>query len=179
MQISKATRQTFLGFFASHIAFSVLLDGQILLPPSVFPQAIRDVREFYVVTFADPLIRGPPFYPWFQSLVLFELIFQVPYFVVACKILSSSSQALFVTVPRWFRALSIIYGAHAATTLVPILGHILSNPTNTLSEKAILFGFYFPYFVFPASWVYILSQPEEKEDAESSKNNNTTAKKVE
>ena len=43
----------------------------------------------------------------------------------------------------------IIYGTHVSTTLVPILAEFLFSKTNTTTEKAILFSFYFPYFIIP------------------------------
>jgi hypothetical protein len=166
--ISDTTRLVFLCFFASHIPISLLLDGQIFLPLHWFPQVIQDVRGFYVSTFCDTLIAGPPFHTWFQSLVACELLFQVPYFVLAVHMLLRSSKRTTTTtmmmLPRWFQSLSIIYGTHAATTLVPILASILWDDEITSSEKLILFGFYLPYFLFPASWVYIMVRDDDDEE---------------
>lgn len=164
MMISNTTRLVFLCFFASHIPISLLLDGQIVLPLKWFPQVIQDVRDFYVSTFRDSLIAGPPFHTWFQSLVACELFFQVPYFVLAVNMLLSKRTTM---LPRWFQSLSIIYGTHAATTLVPIVASTLWDDETTSSEKLILFGFYLPYFIFPVSWVYIMVRDDDDDKAKS------------
>jgi hypothetical protein len=170
MTLSDSTRLIFTGFFASHIPISLLLDGQVVFPAQWFPEVIQNVREFYVATFRDPLMTGPPFDPWFQSLVVCELLLQVPYFFLAVHMLTKTETTTKnqIRLPSWFRSLSIVYGAHTATTLVPILATILLHDDISTFEKMTLFGFYAPYFLLPASWAYImmLSQEEEKSKSE-------------
>ena len=58
---------------------------------------------------------------------------------------------------KWIRLPSIIYGTHVATTLVPILSHVLlydfsksDNPGPETSEERMKLGaIYFPYLLVP------------------------------
>lgn len=58
---------------------------------------------------------------------------------------------------RWIRTPTILYATHVATTLLPILSHILfyqfpgkpiSGP-QTSQERWLLFSIYFPYLLVP------------------------------
>ena len=109
-------------------------------------------------------IAGPP-QTWFQALVACELCLEVPYFFLSLRMLLSSSSQL----PRWFRWISIVYGARAATTLVPILAATLSNKENPVSEKMILFGFYLPYLLVPLCWVYTRIQYKDACDEDAAR----------
>ena len=56
---------------------------------------------------------------WFKSLILFELLFQLPFFFVGYH--------AFYHGRNWVRIPGIAYGVHTATTLIPILAEILTD----------------------------------------------------
>eukprot|EP00579_Thalassiosira_antarctica_P032036 CAMPEP_0201993108 /NCGR_PEP_ID=MMETSP0905-20130828/1447_1 /ASSEMBLY_ACC=CAM_ASM_000554 /TAXON_ID=420261 /ORGANISM="Thalassiosira antarctica, Strain CCMP982" /LENGTH=84 /DNA_ID=CAMNT_0048547893 /DNA_START=46 /DNA_END=296 /DNA_ORIENTATION=+ len=76
------TRTAFLCFFISHIPITFLIDGQAFFPRHYYPQVLRDVGDWYAITFKDKLMTHPP-QPWFSSLVSLEVLFQLPFFLVA------------------------------------------------------------------------------------------------
>lgn len=114
-----ATRTAFLIFFLSHIPITIFVDSQALLPAWLYPQAVQDLLDFYVSFVNDPLMARPIFAgPWFQSFVLGEFLFQLPFFCLAVRMMLSSQ---LLTWPDWFRTACIIYGTHTSTTLILFL----------------------------------------------------------
>ena len=81
-ELSGIVRLLFLGFFASHIPITFLIDGQALLSPAFYPKFARDALDWYTSTFQDHLMQRPHDL-WFKSMVACELLFQVPFFIVA------------------------------------------------------------------------------------------------
>lgn len=154
------TRSAFIGFFASHIVFTIIIDAQALLPPSIYPQALKDLLSWYSSTLNDPLMSNPRNILWFQSLICCECIFQVPYFFAALKMLLSNQTSGY---PDWFRSASIAYGAHTATTMAPILATLATNEKATWVERSVIVSVYLPYLVFPV-WIMLLAafSPSEK-----------------
>ena len=150
-----ATRTAFLLFFASHIPITLLVDGQAFLPRSLYPTAIQDVLNWYTTTFADNLMRPPSYDVWFSSVVACEILFQLPFFAYAVYALLDPAR---VNGRGGFRSACLIYGSHTATTLVPILATIATDPET---KKATLFCFYLPYLVFPVWLVYIAVRNED------------------
>ena len=153
-----ATRTAFLLFFASHIPITLLVDGQAFLPRSLYPTAIQDVLNWYTKTFADNLMRPPSYDVWFSSVVACEILFQLPFFVYAVYALLDTAR---VNGKGGFRSACLIYGSHTATTLVPILATIATDPETNWAQRATLFGFYLPYLVLPAWLVYIAVRNED------------------
>lgn len=76
------TRLLFLVFFASHIPITFLIDCQVILPASIYPKFAREGLDWYTDTFNDHLMQGPHDI-WFKSIVLCELLFQVPFFITS------------------------------------------------------------------------------------------------
>eukprot|EP00035_Acanthoeca_spectabilis_P005550 m.115106 g.115106 ORF g.115106 m.115106 type:complete len:127 (-) comp13076_c0_seq2:376-756(-) len=67
-----------LGFFASHIPITILIDSQAVFPRSVYPQGATDLVDWYAHEFHDPYMEaGRPIQWWFTSFVVCELLFQV------------------------------------------------------------------------------------------------------
>lgn len=131
---------------------------------SYYPQALRDVVDWYAATFKDKLMEHPP-QPWFSSLVFLEVTFQLPFFFLAVyAILKSNGKANttnnIIRGDGIFRSLCMIYGSSTATTLVPIFASIFSDQSTTLGEKGVLLGFYIPYLVFPLWLVAIAAMNE-------------------
>ncbi|KAI8094889.1 transmembrane protein 6/97 [Gilbertella persicaria] len=128
-------------YFSSHILATCCIDSQAFLPSEWYPQVLKDLLSFYVHTYKDPFMGNPDY--WFKSFVVCELVFQLPFFVYACIGLLKNTQHL--------RFPLAIYGAHVATTVLPLLAEVLLNPEHKLNwtEKVILCGFYGPYFALP------------------------------
>jgi len=149
--LSGGTRLAFLGFFASHIFVTLFMTAQTILPPWIYPDFMTGLLPFYASQFNDTLMMLP-FDLWFRSLVAVEVLVQVPFFVVAVCILSNADK---YSGSGWFKTTCLLYGSHAATTLIPILAITLFNEINSVSEKVVLLSFYFPYLIFPAWLIYI------------------------
>lgn len=148
-----ATRMAFLIFFVSHIPITLFVDSQALLPASWHPQAVKDLLDMYVDFCQDPLMARPTFAgPWFQSFVVGELLFQLPFFIVAVRMLRNGQS----TWPDWFRTACIVYGSHTSTTLIPILATVITYPETTVLHKVMTAAVYAPYAFFPL-WLTILA----------------------
>lgn len=125
-------------YFLTHIPISLLIDlqgnwGQL------YPQLLQDLISWYVVNFKDFLMGTPPI--WFRSFIVCEALFQLPFFFFAIYAL-------------WFklnviRIPAIVYSAHVATTLIPILAEFAASPSMTSSHKMTLFVIYSPYLIIP------------------------------
>lgn len=134
-----------IGYFASHIPITIFIDAQAVLPPSLFPALARDFLAWFCDTWRDPLMcAAPGSAPWFAAIVSAELLFQLPFFFVA----------LFAWIARreWLRLPLIFYGAHTATTLVPIYGTLVdafSRGRIDSSRFIFLAAVYAPYLIMP------------------------------
>jgi hypothetical protein len=171
-----ATRMAFLGFWASHIFFTIIIDGQVVLPQWLFPPLLRDLLAWYAALLNDPLMSnssnnnstnsssdsssnsdsstGTGGLLWFQALVTCELCFQLPFFIVAVRMLNNNKHNYY---PNWFRHACIAYGAHTATTMAPILATLISNTeAATVPERVIITALYLPYLIFPL-WILLLA----------------------
>ena len=107
----------------------------------------------------DELMMHPP--TWFSSLVLIELVFQVPFFFLAVyAIARRANDKAVVRGDGVFRSLCMIYGSSTATTLIPIFASILTQRDTTVAEKCTLLCFYLPYIIFPL-WLVAIAVCEE------------------
>ena len=142
-------RTAMLVFFLSHLPTTILLDSQALGTSSfIHPQWAISLLNFYQTGLQDPLMRQPCDL-WFQSFIFCECFVQLPFFLVAIQQFLSNKYA------RWFPSLSLLYGVHVLTTLVPIYLHLLtSTEIDTVAQKAILSCIYAPYVIFPALLVH-------------------------
>ena len=163
------TKVAFYWFFLTHIPITLMIDGQAIFA-SYYPQILRHfVQDIYAENFGDILMSGrqqPNGYPiWFQSIVLFEILFQLPFFFVSVHIIGGSGhnnngndhnnknnqEGFTTTYPEWFRMACIVYGSHVATTLVPIFGTFVcaNEDEMTTIQKIIIVSVYLPYLIFP------------------------------
>jgi hypothetical protein len=78
---------------------------------------------------------------WFKSFVWCELLFQLPLFFFAAYALWHRRD--------WIRVPLMIYGAHVATTVLPIGAHFIFDVDLPFVEKIPLLCFYMPYFAIP------------------------------
>jgi hypothetical protein len=107
----------------------------------------------------DKLMMHPP--TWFSSLVVIELVFQVPFFFLAVyAIARRSNDKAVVRGDGVFRSMCMIYGSSTATTLIPIFASILTQRDTTVAEKGVLLCFYLPYIIFPL-WLVVIAVCEE------------------
>ncbi|XP_027003343.1 sigma intracellular receptor 2 [Tachysurus fulvidraco] len=144
----RALELVFFFYFASHIPITLFIDLQALLPEHVFPQAFKDVLRWYASEFRDPMVLDPPV--WFKSFIFCEALVQLPFFPVA-------AYAFFKGSCRWIRTPAILYSVHVATSLIPILSHVLlynfplaplPGP-QTSKERWALVCVYAPYLIIP------------------------------
>lgn len=151
-----STRLSFLAFFGSHIAASLLIDAQAVLPPSIVPTGLQSLLGWYAQILKDPLMSRPQEILWFRSLICCELLFQVPYFFMACFYLFDSRRSSY---PLGFQYASIAYASHTATTLVPILATLATNTAATTTQRNLAITVYLPYLVFPLWLLYLATRP--------------------
>lgn len=145
----------FFFYFASHIPITLFIDLQALLPGHVYPQPLRDLLKWYAEEFKDPMMMDPP--EWFKSFVYCEALFQMPFFPIA-------AYAFLKGGCKWIRIPAIIYSVHVATTLLPILGHILFHQfpmephpgPQTMQERWLLVSIYVPYLLVPLLIVFTM-----------------------
>ena len=144
---SSLANNLILFYFLIHIPITLLLDAQVVLPPSLFPQFFVDAMNGYAATCEDRMVSGRP--TWFWSMTFVETFVQLPYFFL--------SAYAFVMRRNWIRVPTIIYGAHVATTLIPIMGSVLFDeylrPKATMAFYSLM-AIYSIWFVFPVWMVY-------------------------
>lgn len=131
-------RWVFLIYFITHIPITLCVDLQVLFG-QFYPPALTQLNDWYIATYNDVVIREKPI--WLQSFIWCELLLQTPFFFIATYGLLFKK--------NWIRIPSILYGAHVATTVVPILAETLLNPVITNDQKLMLTGFYAPYLLIP------------------------------
>ena len=166
--MNSALRLLFLLFFLSHIPITLLVDSQALFG-SYYPDSLRQVYAWYTASYKDVLMDHDLTPSWAKGLMCCEVFFQLPFFVYASFMILNRKEGL--------RLPGIVYGAHTATTLVPILIYIWTFPEDSApfpnqSDKLILFMFYLPYLVVPMVFcIYCLFNErlfKENEDEELS-----------
>ena len=140
---------SFILFFTSHIPITFIIDGQVIFPYTL--PIFKQLRLWYTSTYKDTLMTEP--YDLFlKSFVCCEVLFQVPFFIYAAWTLLKKKNS------ARFRLLTLVYGSHTTTTLIPILSSILCEDegVTTMQEKCILFCFYIPYLIFPL-WLIMIA----------------------
>ena len=133
------------------VSLQIFMDGQSLLLShpeghKLLPTAVVDMGAWYANEFKDHL-ANPALAPvWFKSVLAAEVVLQLPFFFVALY--------AWLTKATWIRIPTIAYGAHVATTLVPIIGDFLfaqGGPVlfQNTQQRLTLVALYSPYFVIP------------------------------
>ncbi|KAK9716828.1 hypothetical protein K7432_006638 [Basidiobolus ranarum] len=149
----------FVGYFISHIIFTILFDVQCIFPREWFPKFAVDLLGQVILMLKDPFLAITVGYPqaaptkvpnmvWFQGMVWVEAFLQLPFFFWYLN--AYFTRNVNIRIP------TIIYGSHVATTLVPILAELVFNPyfEQTLEQKIMTAGIYIPYFIIPLLLVY-------------------------
>ena len=170
----------FLGFWASHIFFTIFIDGQVVVP-QLFPPLLKEFLAWYCACFKDPLMSQAtittPQLLWFRAMVSCEMCFQLPFFIVAVRmlLLSNHHHHHHHQYPNWFRYACIAYGSHTATTMAPILATLLiNNPDATLPERILITALYLPYLIFPLWILRLAVQDDNNDDHDNDDNNNSS-----
>ncbi|GFH56302.1 hypothetical protein CTEN210_12778 [Chaetoceros tenuissimus] len=117
----------------------------------MYPTPLQNLLEFYTTTFNDQLMAAPHD-TWFRAIVAGEFVFQFPFFFLVVHALLYPEK---YDGTGWFKNLCLVYGAHTATTLIPILACHCDNESATLLEKVMVISIYLPYLIFPLWMVYI------------------------
>ncbi len=110
---------------------------------------LKDLFSWYINQYDDSLMRSPPV--WLKSFLVAEAVFQFPFFFFASYALLYKKNCI--------RIPGIVYGAHVATTVIPILSEIC-NSQNSDFNKQMLFLFYLPYFIIPFIFMVTLAFSE-------------------
>ncbi|XP_014783862.1 sigma intracellular receptor 2 [Octopus bimaculoides] len=142
-------------YFTSHIGISIFFDSQVYLPSWMYPAVFRDLLNKYCTTMKDPLLLQAP--TWYEAFLLCEFFLQFPFFFVAAYAYWKGVKSC-----PWIRLPIVIYATHTATTLLPILYHILNYDFRSLetkklryagpvtpSERYLLATVYSPYLLTP------------------------------
>ncbi|XP_008177083.2 sigma intracellular receptor 2 [Chrysemys picta bellii] len=136
-------------YFLTHIPITLIIDLQPLVHGAgIYPQSLAELLKWYAVTFKDPMMLEPP--PWFKSFICCEAALQLPFFPFA-------AYAFLKGGCKWIRTPAMIYSSHVATTVFPILAHILFHDFSaskhqgpeTQQERLTLLFFYAPYLLIP------------------------------
>lgn len=148
----------FLVYFSTHIPITLMLDLQILLG-QFYPATLRSLFSWYTAAFNDRLLATRPI--WLQSFIFAELVFQLPFFFAAFYGIAYEK--------KWIRIPAIVYGAHVATTVIPILAEVAFSSELTHQEKLVLCSVYLPYFLIPATLVWVFGTSSDPFAAAKSK----------
>ncbi|KAJ2519070.1 Transmembrane protein 97 [Coemansia sp. RSA 1939] len=138
----------FLAYFISHIPITLTVDVQPLLPADIIPRQLLALNDLLTRQLRDPFMvldsngdRNGGL-AWFRSLLVCELVMQLPFFFYAVW-------ALWVPSPRRHLPL-LVYGVHVSTTMAPILGMLFFGDIDrSCSERMLLAGIYLPYLLIP------------------------------
>ncbi|KAF6255027.1 hypothetical protein COO60DRAFT_1537625, partial [Scenedesmus sp. NREL 46B-D3] len=113
-----------------------------VLPPhmlAMLPQQLKDLLQWHIETNGDHLVRDNPI--WFVAFVWCELVVQLPFFFIAAY--------AYLAGRNWIRIPAIMYGVHAATTVVPMLADFYYGQGRNSPQKEQLCLIYGTYLVFP------------------------------
>ncbi len=97
---------------------------------------------------------------WFKAVVAAEMVLQVPFFFWAVSQLANATPRAYT---ERFRTACLLYGSHTATTLIPILASIMTNPEASMLERIALAAVYLPYLMFPL-WIVYLAAPTDEDE---------------
>ncbi|KAJ2019195.1 Transmembrane protein 97 [Coemansia sp. S680] len=138
-------------YFVSHIPITLLIDVVPIFPIELIPNALISLNSLLTDVLGDPFMgigsRARSDMTWFRSLLVCELVLQLPFFFYAVW-------ALWTNCPRRHAPL-LVYGVHVATTMVPVLGMLFrGNVDRSCNTRAMLAGIYMPYLLIPLAMAY-------------------------
>ncbi|KAJ1970083.1 Transmembrane protein 97 [Dispira parvispora] len=134
-------------YFMVHIPTTILIDSQIVLPSWLYPQPLLNLSDFWHRVSGDPLMAVDQFgldpnMVWLYTFVVAELVLQLPFFFYAARELYWDSPCIRLPLG--------LYGAHVATTTLPILVSAwFGYPELLLNQRYLMLAVYSPYFLVP------------------------------
>lgn len=135
MGVVSAVADAVVVLFSLTIAVAApLIDAQSVLPHTLYPAPLRDLKRWYADEFGDYLMAQPP--GFLRGLVWFELAFLWP--------LAVANLYGVLARRRWAATTSLIAGVSTLTSMSAILGEILGSGIAT--DK--LLQMYVPFVVF-------------------------------
>ncbi|GBF96209.1 hypothetical protein Rsub_08754 [Raphidocelis subcapitata] len=129
-------------WFIIHIPTTLLIDIQSILPPEMakdFPQFAKDLLQWHIKNNGDHLVRDNPV--WFVTFVWCEVCLQLPFFFLAIYAYTFGRS--------WIRIPAIMYGVHAATTVLPMLAEFHHGGGAANPQKGALLAMYGAYAAVP------------------------------
>ncbi|KAM0854981.1 hypothetical protein ACQ4PT_050073 [Festuca glaucescens] len=121
-------------FSLTIVVAAPLIDGQSLLPHTLYPAPLRDLKRWYAAEFGDYLMAQPPAFLrglfWLELAFLWPLAVATLYGVLAKR--------------RWAATTSLMAGVTTLTSMSAILGELLGSGRATPK----LLQVYGPYIVF-------------------------------
>lgn len=110
-------------YYLLHIPITLGLDAQSVFPPAIIPTALHNLNEWYKAWSRDPIINnagtGSRQWAWLDVFLHAEVGVQVPCFVLGAWWLWKNDKRAY--------PLTLLYAAHTATTLLPVLYYILTH----------------------------------------------------
>ncbi|XP_022775738.1 sigma intracellular receptor 2-like [Durio zibethinus] len=94
-----------------------LIDAQLVLPETTFPDVLIRLKQRYAEEFQDYLMVEKPHF--FVALVWLELVFQWPLVLLNIYGILASKP--------WFNTTCLIYGASVVTAMTALLGELLGS----------------------------------------------------
>ncbi|XVF03067.1 hypothetical protein REPUB_Repub04eG0228700 [Reevesia pubescens] len=94
-----------------------LIDAQIVLPETTFPDVLIRLKQSYAEEYQDYLMVEKPHF--FKALVWLELVFQWPLVLLNIYGILASKP--------WFNTTCLIYGASVITAMTALLGELLGS----------------------------------------------------
>lgn len=124
----------FAAYLLLHGVLACLVDAQSILPdvaPAIYAlyesTGLTAVVAQWCAEEGDFLVKENP--AWFKALIWSELFLQVP----ACFVLGLG----WLREAEWVKKPSLVYSVHVLTTMVPIMGTLLSDPRPTTKCTAV------------------------------------------
>ncbi|OLY82655.1 hypothetical protein AYI68_g3219 [Smittium mucronatum] len=139
-----------------HLVFAALTDMIPVIPEQYlfgFQIFLNDqVNAISAIDLMErPATKSVAHLSWFHSMLIFEILFQVPVLILILMSLSGAknggkSNSLY----KYRHLLQVIYGTHVATTMIPVLGYIYSViHTVPLYNQVMLALMYVPFAAMP------------------------------
>lgn len=138
---------TYFVYFLIHTPITVLMDATFVIPTHLQLPLQRTLAEFHISTNKDYLAQAPP--AWMQAFVAWELVFQLPFFLVAAyNFLHNARKGYSRNLYVWF----LLYGFNAGFTSLICVVEILANGSAnglSLKETITLALVYLPTTIVP------------------------------
>lgn len=132
----------YFAYFLLHIPITILIDSCLVLPLSSRFALQNTLVEFHILSNKDFLLADPPL--WLQVFGGFEILFQLPFFIVGAWALWEQWAPIYVGIT--------VYGFNAFLTTLVCLAYVQSEGVaNGLTSDDVLAlgGLYTPYLVIP------------------------------